>query len=260
MRRKRLATAELAVSRVCFSVVLKVPGRFSRWGTMSFSRTRIPLRAVALGSALLLVSAASAGAAGSNQAKVQMTDAGQAAATAAVLTLTELGSGTGWSGGSEAAPAITSDQQCAGFHPKQSDLVVNGTAATAYRHSGVSIFTQSRVFATPAMVALDWQRHLGSAGLIPCLRTAFQTAAKGTSVQFVSVSPLDVPQIGTHSSGYRIVLKRRSTGVQVMSDVVLVTRGRTEVTVGTTSVLAAASYVQAAEIHVAQLLAGRIAA
>jgi hypothetical protein len=227
---------------------------------MSLSRTRIPLRALALGSALLLVSAVSASAAGSNQAKVQMTDAGQAAASAAVLTLTELGKGTGWSGGPAAAPSNTSDQQCAGFHPKQSDLVVNGTAATAYKHSGVSISTQSRVFATPAMVALDWQRHLGSAGLLPCLRSAFQTAVKGTSVQFVSVNPIDVPAIGTHSSGYRIVLKRRSTGVQVMSDVVTVARGRTEITVGATSVLAAATYVQAAEIHVAQLLAGRIAA
>ena len=87
---------------------------------------------LAAGSAALAL----VGVAGADQYQVRLTAAGNAAARAAVVARSDLGSSAAWTGVSK-KPDLSSSPTCAGFDPKESDLVIVGAAETDWKHPGL---------------------------------------------------------------------------------------------------------------------------
>jgi hypothetical protein len=192
--------------------------------------------------------------------QIHLTNAGQAAARAAVLTKADLGAAPGWTGGAK-KPDLSSTPPCPGFRPKQSDLVVNGAAETVFKQPAIQFDSEAQVLQTAHMVKLDWQRTVIAPQILPCLRIAVAKSA-GTSAHVTSIRRTAFPRVATFTSAIRILLDVKPSGsttpVTVFVDVVLVGRGRTEITLTTTAPLLASTAVRAAEIRLARILAGRV--
>jgi hypothetical protein len=192
--------------------------------------------------------------------QIHLTNAGQAAARAAVLTKADLGTAPGWTGGAK-KPDLSSTPPCPGFRPKQSDLVVNGAAETVFKQPAIQFDSEAQVLQTAHMVKLDWQRTVIAPQILPCLRIAVAKSA-GTSAHVTSIRRTAFPRVATFTSAIRILLDVKTSGsttpVTVFVDVVLVGRGRTEITLTTTAPLLASTAVRAAEIRLARILAGRV--
>jgi hypothetical protein len=192
--------------------------------------------------------------------QIHLTNAGQAAARAAVLTKADLGTAPGWTGGAK-KPDLSSTPPCPGFRPKQSDLVVNGAAETVFKQPAIQFDSEAQVLQTAHMVKLDWQRTVIAPQILPCLRIAVAKSA-GTSAHVTSIRRTAFPRVATFTSAIRILLDVKTSGsttpVTVFVDVVLVGRGRTEITLTTTAPLLASSAVRAAEIRLARILAARV--
>jgi hypothetical protein len=202
--------------------------------------------------ALLLVGTALA-----DKEQIHLTAAGQKAAQAAVLTRSDIGTAPGWTRKAK-KPDLSSTTGCANFDPKQSDLVLNGAAEVEWSRPGIDFDSEAQVLETPAMVKLDWQRTVLAPQVLPCLRSNFQSHATA-SEKFVSVTRLAIPAIGTYSRAYRVLLDYTQKGqtVRLFVDVVLVGRGRTEITLTTTAPLAAGTAVKDAELRLVRLLVAR---
>lgn len=227
--------------------------------TTTGSRSRLARRATVVFStaaALALTVAAVAVAAGTDQEQVQLTPAGQAAAKGAILRLADIGAG--FTGGA-VAPDESSTPDCANYHPKQSDLVKNGDAASSFSLKGVSISSEASVLASAAMVRTDWQRTIRPE-LMSCLRTVFTRSLGTGGSRVVSVSDLSFPHVTTYAHGYRAVLQvvKGDTSTRVVSDFILLGRGRTEITLNLTSLPNAAAL--ATEVAIAKKLVARISA
>ncbi len=200
-----------------------------------------------------------AGAALADKEQIHLTAAGNKAARAAVVQRADLGSATGWTGGARKPNLGSSQTTCAGYSPKQSDLVVVGAAETRWKHAGLQFDSQAEVLRTPTMVRLDWKRSVLSSKVVPCLR---QTVAKTlpASETLVSVKLLPFPRVATYTRAYRTLIDVKETtgSVRVAVDVVLVGRGSTEITLTTTALEAAGAVVTGAEARLARLLASRV--
>lgn len=198
-----------------------------------------------------------AGVAAADNVTISLTAAGQAVARAAVLTRPDLGTAGGWTGGPK-KPDLTSTLPCQ-YQPKQSDLVVIGAAQSVWKNAGLMFNSEAEVFQTPQMVRLDWQRTVLAPQMLPCLRTALSKQV-GASGRLVSFQRIAFPAIATYARAYRVVVdaKTATATVPVMVDILLVGRGRTEITLVTTAPLVAQSVVSAAELRLARLLASRI--
>jgi hypothetical protein len=206
--------------------------------------------------------AAVASASVADKEQIHLTTAGQAAARAAVLRKADLGTAPGWTGGAK-KPDLSSTPDCPGFRPKQSDLVVNGAAETVFKHPGIEFDSEAQVLETAHMVSLDWQRTVVAPQVLPCLRAA-ATRSAGTSARVVSIRRTSFPRVATYTNAIRILLDVKSsastTPLRLFVDLVLVGRGRTEITLTTTAPLVASSAVRAAELRLARLLASRVRA
>ncbi len=198
-----------------------------------------------------------AGAASADKEKIQFTAAGQSAARGAVLRRADLGTASGWTGGS-IKPDISGTMPCSTFHPKQSDLTLIGAAETRWKNTGLQFDSEAQVLETPAMVKLDWQRTVLDPRVIPCLRTGL-SGALGPSTKLVSFKQIAFPKIATYTHAYRALVDVTSgaTTVRVLLDVVLVGRGRTEITLTTTAPAAAAASIRTAELRLARLFVAR---
>src|SRR6266576_3424866 len=94
-----------------------------------------PRQALVVALAMLIVlSTMVAAAAGGERAKIRYNAADQAAARAAVARRADLGAGV-WKGGAR-KPDLSPAPTCAGYHPKQSDLVLTGAAETVWAGGG----------------------------------------------------------------------------------------------------------------------------
>ncbi|MGD0166768.1 MAG: hypothetical protein ABSC51_05685 [Gaiellaceae bacterium] len=204
--------------------------------------------------ALSLVSSATA------KQKIHLTAAGHAAARAVVVKRVDLGNVGGWTGGAQ-KPDLSSEVACANFHEKESDLVLNGAAKTVWKHTGLEFTSESEVLQTSRMVRLDWQRTVLSPQLLPCLRSQTKKQ-ESPGVRLISLRRIGIPQIAPYAAAYRIVMDVKVSGatVRMMSDMVLVGRGRTEITLTTVAALGAKSAVWPAEIRLARILVSRIRA
>jgi hypothetical protein len=210
--------------------------------------------------AVVAASALSASAmAGSNRYQLHRTAAGQSAARAVVLIRSDLGKATGWSGGF-VKPDMAPDPGCPNYRPKVSDLVITGTAAAQFDHAGLEFHSESQVLKTAKMVRLDWQRTINTPNFISCASANLkQSMRKSPSERFISLARVLIPQIATYTEAYRATIDVKTGGktVRMASDLVVVGRGRTEISLMTTTALAAIPTVWKAELALAARLLAR---
>lgn len=211
--------------------------------------------------ALGLVAAAAAEPASTppSREQIRFTRADQAAAKAAVVRLRDLGS-SGWSGGA-VKPDLTSGLNCPGYAPKQSDLVVTGAAEAAWRRTGLELRSVAQVLKTRAMVARDWRRTVTDPRAVSCLRGAV-TKGLTSSERLDSFRRLAFPRLATYSTAYRAVVdvSAQGTHARVLADLVLVGRGRTELTLMIAAPAAAGATIAAADVRLARTLLARVRA
>ena len=204
---------------------------------------------------LTVLALAFAAAALADKEQIHITTEGQAAARAALPRQTDFGAG--WVGRSY-KPSLNSDMVCGSFNPKQSDLVLNGTAGVRFTYPGIQIETVAQVLQTSKMVALDWQRTVATPAVLPCIRTMVAKTLP-SSAKIVSVKRLAFAKVATYTDAFRMLIDVSANGttVRTFADIVLVGRGRTEITMTTVAPLAADAAVRAAEGRLALLAARR---
>lgn len=212
-------------------------------------------RAGRVAAAAALVVVASAAAANPGKQKIELNAADQAAARSVVLRRSDLGSG--WTGG-RIKPDLTSQVSCPSYHPKVSDLVVTGAAESQFRRTGLVLANEVEVFRTAAMVSRDWRRSIVPAA-VPCLRRTL-TKGLGAQATVISFRRIPFPPVTTHTAAFRGIVAVSALGqtVRVLLDIVLLSKGRTEISLDATAPAATARAVSAAERRFARTLAARI--
>ena len=192
--------------------------------------------------------------AGDGKEQIRFNAADQAAARAVVIRRADLGSG--WVGG-PAKPDLSAGPRCPNYHPKVSDLVLTGAARTTFQRSGFEFDSQSGVLKTRRMVALDWRRSVLAPGVVPCLRQSIGKGL-GTNAKVVSFKKLPFPQLATYAALFRgVISQAQGKTVRVLTDLVLVGRSRTELTLTIVGPASAKSAISAAERRLARSLITR---
>jgi hypothetical protein len=211
--------------------------------------------AAAFVASLLSAGAAIAADGGKEQIHLNATD--QAAARRAVAQRADLGSAN-WTGGLK-KPDLTGSVTCPNFHPKQSDLVLTGAALSEWEDQGVRITTEAQVLKTPAMVQADWKRTILAPSAIPCLRSHL-VKELGTGVTLVSFRRVLFPPVATLSRAYVMLIDVKTTTgkVRVAIEIVVVGRGRTELTLTSTAPNVAQKIVAQADAQLARALVARV--
>jgi hypothetical protein len=194
-----------------------------------------------------------------NKEQVRFNAVDQAAAKAAVLRKADLGT-SGWSGGLR-KPDLSSTMECAGYAPKQSDLVLTGVAEADYHHVGLELQSAAQVLKTRAMVARDWQRTVVAPKAFRCLR-AMLTKGLKSGQRLLSFRRVAFPHLARYTAAYRSVVDISSYGqhVRVLADIVLVGKSRTELTLSVEAPAAAKATVAQAEVRMARALLARVRA
>ena len=187
----------------------------------------------------------------------RFTTADQAAAKAVVLKAADLG--TGWKGGLS-KPTVDGPPACAGWNPKQSDLVITGAAESQFTAQGLMVFSGVKLYKTTRMIALDWQRTVVHPRMPSCLAQDFADDV-GQGVRVVSMKRLPFAKLAPYSARFRLLLEyAEPEPVRVLIDFVLVGRGRTAISLGFMAPYAGRAEVEAAELRLARLLLARIKA
>jgi hypothetical protein len=207
------------------------------------------LKVTATALTLTAVLAATAAADG-NVEQIHYTAVGQNAARVALLAQSDLSASTGWTRQAYKPDVAASQVGCAGFHPKVSDLVLIGAAGAFYSSKTVphvNFDSLVEVLRTSHMVQLDWQRTTASPKVGGCL--AKQAAASlASSSTFVSIRPLAIPAVGSHTAAWRCEFAAKTgTKAHFVEDILLATRGRTEITLSGIAVVGVASNLRASE-------------
>jgi hypothetical protein len=207
---------------------------------------------------LMVMTAGTALAAGGGKEQIHLTAADQAAARRAVAARSDLGSGA-WTGGFR-KPDLSTAPTCANFHPKQSDLVLTGAAESEWEDQGLRIVTEAQILKTPAMVAADWRRTVLASAAIPCMRSHLLKEL-GAGVTFVSFRRVLFPPVATNAQAFVLLVdvKTASGKVRVAIEVVLVGRGRTELTIVSTAQNVVQKVVAQADAQLASALVARAA-
>jgi hypothetical protein len=244
----RIALAKMASNRRC---LVGASGR-NEEGVARLTRrigSAFVAAAVALATAPLV-------AAGDGKQQIRFNPADQAAARAVVMRRTDLGS-SGWQGG-RVKPDLSSGPTCPNFHPKVSDLVVTGAAETVFHRSALEFGNVVEILQTRRMVRLDWQRSVLAPGAIPCLR---RTIGKGLgpNARLISFAKVPFPHVSAYSGRFRAVISVEAFGreARLVTDIVFVLRGRTEITLNVAGPASAKRPLSAAEARLARLLASR---
>ena len=187
----------------------------------------------------------------------RFTAADQAAAKAVVLKAADLGAG--WKGGAQKA-SVEGPPACAGWNPKQSDLVITGAAESEFSAPGAMVSSSVQVYKTTRMIELDWQRTVMAPEVTKCVS---RDVAAGLSdgARVVSMKRMSFPKLATYSARYRLVLEdTKAESLRVLIDVVLVGRGRTSVAITLSTPYANRGEADAAEVRLARLMLTRIKA
>jgi hypothetical protein len=197
---------------------------------------------------------ATAGAAQANQIRLNRAD--QTLARAAVMRKADLG-GSGWSGGAK-KPDLSSGSGCVGYHPKESDLVTTGAAETSFTNGPLTFDSEVTLLKTATMVGADWRRSVRPAAL-GCLKDLF-TRELGAKAKIISATRTGVSPIARYTANFRVTFDVTSSGqtVRIFVDVLLVGKGRAELTLTTIAPYVARVPVQAAELRLVRLVAGRL--
>jgi hypothetical protein len=183
-----------------------------------------------------------------------------AAAKAAVLRRADLGTVAGWTG-STRKPDLSTTMSCAGYTPKQADLVVTGAAEADWHHAGLEVQSVAEVMKTRRMVALDWSRTVTSPKAFSCMREMFARSLP-SGQRLVSLSKLSFPRLTQYAAAFRTVIGVSRAGQQalVVYDVVLVGKSRTELMLTVAAPAAARAGLPAAEARLAKRVLARVRA
>lgn len=211
-------------------------------------------RLLALSASLLLLAAVPASA--GEHKTVRLTKAGMAAARAPQLKESDLPPVGGWTGHPD-AKGRSAETACTSLSSRQSDLVVVGDAGAEWAHAGLQVWSGAQVLETPRMVALDWQRTIGTPRFVSCLRTSAKQS-EGSGWRFVSLKRLPFPKVGTRTVAYRALYDVDSSTQRLMVDVIFYGHGRTELTLTTIAPVSAAARLQVIQIEIATGLDHRI--
>lgn len=155
-----------------------------------------------------LISLVGAGKALPDRQKVQLTGAGQGKARASVVLRSDLvraaSSGEVSEGGGGEGP------RCSVYAQKQWDSVRIGVASSAWKSTGyATIYSESAVLKTPAMVDLAWQRAFSSeAAFVRCARHRWASDNTSTALP-LSYQRLTFPPLAARIRGYRIKTQYR---------------------------------------------------
>ena len=218
---------------------------------MRSSKTQIRTVACIVGLGLMFVQAALA----ADKQPIKFNAADQAAAKAVLVKANDLG--TGWQGGAK-KPDLTPDADCT-F--KRSDLVLTGAAKSEFKTQGASITSESNILQTPAMVAAEWRRSFGSSSYMACARKVVMNS-DAANVKFVSFKNVAFPKLAQYSTRYRMVADyvNAATSVRMLVDVIVLGRGRTEISLVVTVPYADRAAADVVERKLAKLLVSRIVA
>jgi hypothetical protein len=209
--------------------------------------------------ALAFATAAAASTSDDGKQQIRLTSADNAAARHVVLRKADFGGVTGWSGGAKKPDLSSSGPRCANFHPKYSDLVLTGIAESEFQNSGVYIDDEVQMLKTAPMVRLDWQRSVRAPGLLPCLRTYLAKSAPANA-KVRGIQKLAFPRVAQYTAAFRLVLDVTAGGntASMLLDLLLVARGRTEITLTTVAPYEARAPIKSAEERLARGLVSRI--
>ena len=209
--------------------------------------------------ALVFVTAAAASSFDDSKEQIHLNARDNAAARAVALRKADLGGVPGWSGGTKKPDLSSSGPRCANFHPKHSDIVLTGAAESEFQNAGIYIDDEVQVLAAAPMVKLDWQRSVRARGLLPCLRTYLAKSAPANA-KVRSIEKLAFPRVAPYTAAFRLVLDVTAGGntASMLVDLVLVGRGRTEVTLTTVAPYDARAPITSAEERLARGLVSRI--
>jgi hypothetical protein len=218
---------------------------------MRSSKTPIRTVACVVGLGLMFVQAALA----ADKQPIRFNAADQAAAKAVTLKAADLG--PGWKGGPK-KPDLSQDDKCV---TKVSDLVITGAASSKFQGPGVSVTTESEVLQSPSMVASDWQRSVGNAGVMACIRSELMKS-EDAGVTMVSFKRVAFPKLAHYAARFRTVLDYDQSGtpVRVVIDMIVLGKGRTEITLILTTRYADRAQADIVEQALAKLLVRRVAA
>jgi hypothetical protein len=195
-----------------------------------------------------------AGAALAEKWPIKYNAADQAAARAAVLKKSDLGA-TGWKGGT--TKPDFSPSTCTTYQSKVSDLLVTGAAASEWTYGGaLSFHSETWVLKTAEMVKLDWRRTVAHPSLLPCAKQEFGT---DPDAKLVSAKRIGFPALAPLARRYRFVIDYTQQGetVRLLTDVILIGKGRFEISLLTTALYADRKPVEAAEVRLARALVAR---
>jgi hypothetical protein len=212
--------------------------------------------ALLLVAAVLPLAPAAAGMAGGGGYQIRFNPADQAAARAVVIRRVDLGSSS-WQGGAE-KPDLSAGPTCPNYHPKVSDLIITGAARTEFRQAGFDFGSQAGILKTRRMVALDWRRSVLAPGPVPCLRRTTQKGL-GSNAKVVSYTKLPFPHYAPYTALFRGVIRVQAQGqtVHLLTDLVLLGRERTEITLSVVGPAEAKKQISAAERRLGRVLLAR---
>lgn len=207
----------------------------------------------------MFVTAAAASIWDDGRQQIHLTSADNAAARHVLLRKADFGGVPGWSGGTKKPDLSSSGPRCANFHPKYSDIVLTGVAESEFHNAGIYIDDEVQVLETAPMVKLDWQRSVRAPGLLPCLRTYLAKSAPANAT-IRGIQAFAFPRVAQYTAAFRLVFDVKTGGntASMLVDLVLVGRGRTEVTLTTVAPYEARAVMKSAEAKLAHILVSRI--
>jgi hypothetical protein len=108
------------------------------------------------------------------------------------------------------------------------------------------------------MVQLDWQRTVDDPRAVACYRKAAlrQSTPKETVLSFTRIA---MPHLARFATRYRVIIQETSgtSSFRLTQDVILLGKGRTELTIGLISPISDPAVIEKAELAVARQLVAR---
>jgi hypothetical protein len=225
------------------------------------SRERVDLHVkgfrVLLLSFVAVLAVAVVGSAGTGKPeKVEFNAADQTAARAATLRRGDLGAGS-WQGGA-VKPDLSAPPSCPNYTVDLSRFVLTGAAETRWLSAPFLVDSEAEVLQTAQMVRQEWRIQIQAPGAIACLRTQLAKGLAPQGATLVSFRRVPFPRLVPYTAAFRVVASAQ--GNRVVVEVVLLGRGRTEVSVTVLGPAAQQPQIAAAAARYARILARRIKA
>jgi hypothetical protein len=191
--------------------------------------------------------------------KVKLTPADQARANAALLVQSDLG--PGWAGGAASNPSPLKAPVCPSLRPDYSKLTLTGHAESIFNNGngGVQVVSDVEVWKTLAQA----EKHMNALlqpKLGACIRYALLKSVGGTNVTILAAQRRNFPKLGDSTAHYRAPLgvKSGDQTLSVLSDFILMRKGRTEIYLNVVAPAADEDQLTALETRIARALIERV--